>query len=119
MTQSSSPHTRLEDPLLCCLGVSRKPVVSCFSTEREEAESASLSAKVERFGRLEAGVRRRGGVVVDTSDTPHLTLHRRFLLFPSRLCKMPETESESEPLLPNPWNRNTCRGWSGPLRISV
>lgn len=38
------------------------PSCLCFSTERKEAESASLSAKEERFGRLRGGSegRRRG-----------------------------------------------------------
>lgn len=81
-----------------------KPILSCFSTERKEAESASLSAKEERFGRLAEEDRRGGGVVVDTSDSLHPALHHRFLLFPSRQCKMPETESTWE-LLAFCWSR--------------
>lgn len=48
-----------------------KAILSCFSTERKEAESASLSAKEECLGRLIEGDQRGGGVAEDTSDNPH------------------------------------------------
>lgn len=53
----------------CC---SHKPVLCHFSTQRQEVESASLSAKEECVGRLKEGDRRAGGVIADTSDTPPL-----------------------------------------------
>lgn len=78
--------------------VNHKAILSRFSAERKEAESASLSAKEECFGRLIEGGLRGGGAVVDTSGKPPTPppSHHRFLLFPSRQCKMPETESEWE-----------------------
>ncbi|KAG7239790.1 hypothetical protein INR49_028377 [Caranx melampygus] len=70
-----------------------------YFAQRKEAESASLSAKEEYLGRLRAGDRRGGRVLVDTSDTPTpLSHHHHFLLFPSHQCKMPETENKWEPL---------------------
>lgn len=80
---------------------------SHFSAERKEAESACLSANKECVGRLKVGDRREGGrAAVDTSDNPHPTHFQPSPLLPpsspSFQCKMPETESEQEPLAAPP-----------------
>lgn len=94
-----------------------------FSTERKEAESASLSAKEESWGRLIEGDQRGGGVAEDASDNPHPALHPPHPPLPlpasvrclrqraSGSCWLssdPES-AESEPPPANPPHR---RGWS-------
>lgn len=106
-----------QSSLVC---VKHKAVLSRFSAERKEAESASLSAKEECFGRLIEGERSGGGVVVDTFDNP-----------PTHPTPSSTTASSSSPpasvrclrqrasgsdwlhllLIQDQWN-HTCRGWS-------
>ena len=85
--------------IVCC---KRKPVLSCFSTERKEAESASLKCQREAVWQTE-----RGGTGVCTG---HCCLPATLLHYPPCQCKMPETDSERELLTvgPRPPSVQTC-----------
>lgn len=81
---------------MCLVSVKLRAPLSCSSTERKEAQSASLSAKEGVFGQTRRRGDQRGrGVAEDTSDNPPTPPSTTTSSSFQR--KMPETESEREP----------------------
>lgn len=79
------------------------------STERKEAESASLSAKEECFGRLKSGDWRGGGRAADTSDSPipPISAVTSSSSPPTSVRCLRQRASGSHWLIQNQWNWNT------------
>lgn len=81
---------------MCVVSIKLRAPLSCSSTERKEAQSASLSAKEGVFWQTRRrGAQRGRGVAEDTSDNPPTPPSTTTSSSFQR--KMPETESEREP----------------------